>query len=140
MATELEAKNGMEDFEVISRQRIEFALDGKIEVSWQGSHTIHMDRALLSIITEQDYISEILLVAEFDPFSAMQLVSSFAPMQGVADGVLTYAFVMKPEVREKYQAEFQDAAFIDEWLKIGDGAILHLENYSCIGRGELDEA
>lgn len=129
-----------EEVETGSAERFEYELAGAIEVSWQERATIKMTHILLSILEEQDYINDILLVVEFEPFSAMQLSKDIPLMKAVADGVYTYSFTMKPEVRQKYQADFAQAAFLDDWLAIGEGACLHLENYDCQGRGEFPES
>lgn len=134
----LETQN-IEEERLAQVSRFEYNLEGSIEVSWQARGTIKMTRILLSILEDENEVTDILLVAEFEPFSAMQLAKDFPLMQAVGDGIYIYAFQMKPEIRQKYQTEFADAAFLDDWLAIGEGACLHLENYDCQGRGEFSE-
>ena len=112
----------------------DYQLEGRIEAPFEQQFLL-FDRVHLAISEDAQGTRQILLEVRFAmPSQALALQQRFPDFAAAEDGVTSYAFAMKADKLQHYQAAFDKALLLDDWLEIDQGAILRLENYHCIGR------
>ncbi|PIQ28585.1 hypothetical protein COW36_12565 [bacterium (Candidatus Blackallbacteria) CG17_big_fil_post_rev_8_21_14_2_50_48_46] len=121
------------------RSRFQFDLK-KVRASFQGQE-IHLPELRLILVSRvqegQPSPEGLLLIAEIASESIPSLKPQFAALAAAENGYLTYTFQMKPEVFSALKKAYASAHRPEEIVQADQYACLKLENYLCLGYGEL---
>ena len=77
------------------------------------------------------------LAVELEPEAAAALSQVFTPLEAVINDYVSYLFEMKPEVFNRHAEAFDQAIRLEDWFAPGDGAVVDLQNYNCLGYIDL---